>query len=243
METVRLEFCTFRDNLGSMSPEVYLDGGDVVVADCTFQMAEHWHDSTVWCPGGTDVKVLNCLFEANGGEYYSLWFDNVERTTLSNNRFIDRGSRATACRSREPEDHWQRRVVAGHRHLLLPRRVVPASSRYHPGMLTLLRTMAALLRDLLRSRLSMQIEILALRHQLGVYQRVAKRPPIRAADRLLWVWLSRHWSRWREVLILVRPETVIAWRRRRFRAHWAKLSRCGRPGRPTVPREVRDLIR
>jgi putative transposase len=76
--------------------------------------------------------------------------------------------------------------------------------------------MAVLRRDVFRSRLSMQIEILALRHQLGVYQRTAKRPPIRPADRILWSWLSRHWSRWREVLVFGQPETVLAWRRRKF---------------------------
>ena len=110
-------------------------------------------------------------------------------------------------------------------------------------MLAILRTTASVLRDLFRSRLSLQIEILALRHQLGVYQRTARRVRIQPADRILWAWLSRHWSRWREVLIFVQPETVIAWRRRRFREHWTKLSRPERPGRPVVSREVRDLIR
>ena len=36
---------------------------------------------------------------------------------------------------------------------------------------------------------------------------------------------------------------VIAWRRRKFREYWRSLSRSGKPGRPAVPREVRDLIR
>jgi putative transposase len=45
------------------------------------------------------------------------------------------------------------------------------------------------------------------------------------------------------VLVFVQPETVIAWRRRRFREHWRRLSRSGKPGRPTVSGEVRDLIR
>ena len=80
--------------------------------------------------------------------------------------------------------------------------------RYSPGMLTSLSPFIQLIRDLFRSRLSMQLEILALRHQLGVYQRTAKRPPIRVADRILWSRLSRHWSRWREVLVFVQPETV-----------------------------------
>jgi hypothetical protein len=89
----------------------------------------------------------------------------------------------------------------------------------------------------------MQAEILALRDQLGIYQRTAKRPRIRPTDRVFWPWLSRIWSAWRNSLVIVQPETVVAWRRRRFREHWRRLSRSGRPGRPAVAREVRDLIR
>jgi len=37
--------------------------------------------------------------------------------------------------------------------------------------------------------------------------------------------------------------TVIAWQRKRFRDHWAKLSKHGRPGRPTVSEEIKALIR
>jgi putative transposase len=95
----------------------------------------------------------------------------------------------------------------------------------------------------LQSHLLMQIEILALRHQLGVYQRTAARPRLRPAYRILWAWLSRAWSGWREALVIVKPETVIAWRRRRFREYWTTLTRAGKPGRPSIPREVRDLIR
>ncbi len=110
-------------------------------------------------------------------------------------------------------------------------------------MLQLIHFIASFLRDQLRSRASMQAEILALRHQLGIYQRTNKRPRIRPADRILWAWLSRVWSGWRESLVIVKPETVIAWRRRRFRHYWARLSRPGRPGRPPIHREIRDLIR
>jgi hypothetical protein len=42
----------------------------------------------------------------------------------------------------------------------------------------------------LRSRAALQLEILALRHQIGVLQRSVKRPKLTTADRLLWVWLS-----------------------------------------------------
>jgi putative transposase len=110
-------------------------------------------------------------------------------------------------------------------------------------MTIFIRFLASFLRDLLRSRLSRQMEIVALRHQLAIYQRMTGRPRVRPADRVFWAWLSRHWSRWREVLIFVQPETVMAWRRRKFREHWTKLSQSGRPGRPVVSREVRDLIR
>ncbi len=89
----------------------------------------------------------------------------------------------------------------------------------------------------------MQAEILALRHQLGIYQRTNKRLRIRPADDILWAWLSGGWSGWRESLVIDQPETVIAWRRRRFREYWVRLSRTGKPGRPAVPREIHDLIR
>ena len=93
-----------------------------------------------------------------------------------------------------------------------------------------------------RSRVALQVEIVALRHQLALYHRSIRRPRIRPADRVLWAWLARYWGRWREVLVFVRPATVIAWQRRRVRDHWAQLSRRA-PGRPAVSQEVRNLIR
>lgn len=98
IDTVRLESCAFRDNLGSMSAEVYFTGGEIVVSGCTFHMPEHWRIGTVWCPIAIDVKILDCLFEANDGGYYSLWLDNVETTLLSGNSFVDRGSSPTATK-------------------------------------------------------------------------------------------------------------------------------------------------
>jgi putative transposase len=94
-----------------------------------------------------------------------------------------------------------------------------------------------------RSRAALQLEIRALRHQLGVIQRSVKRPKLTPADRLLWVWLCRIWPDWRSALIIVRPDTVIAWHRKGFRLFWTWKARCGRPGRPPVPHDVRELIR
>ncbi len=53
------------------------------------------------------------------------------------------------------------------------------------------------------------LENLALRQQLATMKRSAKRPQLRARDRLFWVILSRFWNNWREALVIVKPETVI----------------------------------
>jgi hypothetical protein len=49
------------------------------------------------------------------------------------------------------------------------------------------------------------------------------------------------WSGWRSALIIVKPNSVIAWHRKSFRLFW-KVRR-GRPGRPGVPKNVRERIR
>jgi putative transposase len=96
---------------------------------------------------------------------------------------------------------------------------------------------------LFRSRASLCLENLALRHQVAIYKQTVSRPRLRPSDRLLWGWLSRLWSGWQEALAFVQPRTVIAWQRKRFRAHWRRLSQRRTPGRPALAKEVRDLIR
>ncbi len=76
-----------------------------------------------------------------------------------------------------------------------------------------------LLATALRTRADLQLENLALRHQLAVLHRGSKRPQLRPSDRILWAWLSRTWSGWCDALVIVRPETVIAWCRRKFREY------------------------
>ncbi len=100
------------------------------------------------------------------------------------------------------------------------------------------------LRDCFRSRAVLQAEILALRHQLLIFERSSRGHNLRLrwTDRALWVWLSRLWSDWRSALLMVKPETVIAWHRRGFRLYWGWKSR-HRRGRPAVSLEVRNLIR
>src|SRR5260370_22570075 len=68
-----------------------------------------------------------------------------------------------------------------------------------------------------KSQAALHLENLALRHQLGVLRRSVKRPKLTAADRLLWAWLCEFWSDWRSALVILKPETVIAWHRKGFR--------------------------
>ena len=109
------------------------------------------------------------------------------------------------------------------------------------GMLTLLRFIVSLLVRRFHSRAVLELENLALRHQLHVLRRQRPgRPRLFAIDRLLWVWRYRVWPRCPEVMVLVKPATVIQWHRQGFRRYWRWRSRSGRP---SVDREVRKLIR
>ena len=85
-------------------------------------------------------------------------------------------------------------------------------------MTSIIRALLAFAVSLVPSRVSLQLEILALRHQLMLYHRSIRRPQVRPSDRLFWSWLARHWSRWRDVLVFVQPATVLAWQRTRSRA-------------------------
>jgi putative transposase len=110
-------------------------------------------------------------------------------------------------------------------------------------MILVLVSLFLTLRNTARSRAALQLEVLALRHQLQVLERSRRcRPRLSRADRLLWVWLSHAWPDWRTALVIVKPETVIAWHRRGFRLFWRWKSR-RRMGRPTVPDDIRTLIR
>lgn len=110
-------------------------------------------------------------------------------------------------------------------------------------MTTYLLLLCSLLHDALRSRHHLLLENLALRQQLAVLSRRRRRPRLKPADRLFWSWVSRVWSGWKCSLILVQPETVVRWQRTAWRRYWSWRSRRSRgPGRPRVPRKVKELI-
>jgi hypothetical protein len=108
------------------------------------------------------------------------------------------------------------------------------------GMITLILT--GLLRGL-STRSALVLENLALRHQLAVLQRTARRPCLRPSDRVFWVLLCRLWGGWTEAVFIVQPGTVLRWHRTRFRRFWTWKSRRHGPGRPAVAPAVRALIR
>jgi len=110
-------------------------------------------------------------------------------------------------------------------------------------MVCRLSVVLAWLTSLVRTYASVRLENLALRHQVAVYQQSISRPKLRLADRLFWVCLSRLWPRWQEALEFVQPRTVLAWQKQRFRDYWRRLSQSGKPGRPAISKEVRELIR
>ena len=62
-------------------------------------------------------------------------------------------------------------------------------------MLILLSALVSTLCSMFRSRAALELEHMALRHQIGVLKRSGrKRPKLTAADRLFWVFLSRVWA-------------------------------------------------
>ena len=98
------------------------------------------------------------------------------------------------------------------------------------------------LRACFRSQREQALVELALRQQLAVYAHAGRRPRLMSLDRAFWVLLRQLWPRWREVLVVVQPDTVVRWHRKGFRLYWRFRSR-RRPGRPRIPKEVRELIR
>ncbi len=111
-------------------------------------------------------------------------------------------------------------------------------------MLSVLCLFLSTVFSVFRSRAALQVENVALRHQIGVLRRSAKkRLKLTMADRVFWAWLSGAWADWRSALVIVKPETVIAWHRKGFRLFWTWKIRHGRTGRPAVSHEVRNLIR
>jgi len=107
----------------------------------------------------------------------------------------------------------------------------------------LLKLLLSIVVSLFKNQSVLAMENLALRQQLSIYHHSKKRPKIRFRDRLFWILASRHWKKWKNALIIVKPETVIGWHRKGFKLYWTWKSRKRGPGRPKISIEIRNLIK
>jgi putative transposase len=110
-------------------------------------------------------------------------------------------------------------------------------------VITLLLHVLRLLPFLIGGHRQLALENLALRQQLAVYKRTTPRPKVRQADRLFWAGLAGLWTGWKHALVIVTPDTVLRWQRRRFRDYWTQLSGRSTGGRPPVDADIAALVR
>ena len=94
-------------------------------------------------------------------------------------------------------------------------------------------------KTIFKSKNEIIIENLALRQQLATYKAQKIKPKLRERDRLFWIVLKKSWSKWINTLVIVKPETVIDWQRRRFKKHWTEISsKNKRYGRKITKKEI-----
>ena len=79
-----------------------------------------------------------------------------------------------------------------------------------PSMAVVLRCLVVFIAAIVRDRADLVAENLVLRQQLAALAHGRRRPRIRPVERFAWGVLSRHWGRRRELLVIVKPATVVA---------------------------------
>src|SRR3982074_1152505 len=88
-------------------------------------------------------------------------------------------------------------------------------------MIAILSTVISILAFRFRRCASLELELIALRHQVSVLRRQHPgRLRLFTIDRLLWVWLYRVWPQVLNAMVLVKPATVVQWHRNGFRGYW-----------------------
>lgn len=86
----------------------------------------------------------------------------------------------------------------------------------------------------------LQVEVIALRHEVAVLRRTVKRPDLRDPDRLIFAALARLLPSGR---LMFAPSTLLRWHRELVRRRWAAFGRrAARRGRPEVSAEIQDVI-
>ena len=95
--------------------------------------------------------------------------------------------------------------------------------------------------DLPRRKSELIAENALLRQQLIILHRQVKKPRFTPSDRLWLVLLASCLKHWKEVLFIIKPDTLLCWHRQGFRLFWRFKSR-HRGGRPTLDTETVALI-
>ncbi len=172
-------------------------------------------------------------------EWITVWWLPVW-SAQSSPSFYDRTSLDRSCRM-------------GHRGLVskgLVRRLCSAVHRtasvFHAGWQRvggLFPLLGGLMADVPRSRGELVTENALLRQQLIVAARGVKRPAFLGHERGMLVLLARFVPRWRDALLLLKPETVLRWHREGFRLWWRWRSRARRSHEPRLAPDIIPLIR
>ena len=112
------------------------------------------------------------------------------------------------------------------------------------ALIRLMTFQFTIIQYLFKSKNDLVLETIELRQQLATYQ--AKNEDLKSITdltRSFLVSLKRAWPKWMDALIIVKPETVIDWQRRRFKKYWTKKSaKRKKLGRPSIILEIRQLI-
>ena len=110
-------------------------------------------------------------------------------------------------------------------------------------MIALLCFVLTVLAAPFKSKSRLEAENAALRHQLIVLRRkVHGRVQLTNNDRWFFIQLYRWFPSIKQVLTIVRPETLVRGHRAGFRSYWRWKSR-SRGGRPQIDTDLRALIR
>ncbi len=114
----------------------------------------------------------------------------------------------------------------------------------YKGVARLFIIFLKVIRILFKTKDDLVTENLALRKRLTAFRAKKIKPKLSDMHRSFRVALREAWSNWTDTLIIVKPETVIDWQRRRFKkCWWEKSSRNKKPGRRRIDQEAIDLIR
>ena len=103
-------------------------------------------------------------------------------------------------------------------------------------LLSVLYAIVCLLRC--RGSTAREVELLGLRHEVGVQRRATDRRAYRPGDRPIPA-SSRSLPRTAWHIFPVRPETLLRWQRELARRKWAAFGRRRGPGRPLLPTDIR----